>query len=81
MADNNNDSQNQGIIHPKLNNDINDVRAILARQEEEYLKATPARKLEMFMLAADDVLEVQENFIMLNGDLSMNQLMEIPSRK
>lgn len=62
------------IIHPKIREFTNNLALLLQRNEKIMLSGTGAEKLEKVLLAADDLLQPEGNFILLNTDLPFKEL-------
>lgn len=74
MTDASNDNT---IVHPKIKEFTNNLALLLQRDEETFLKGQAAQKLEKVLIASDELLEPNGNFILLNTDLTFRELFEV----
>lgn len=81
MADNENDSRNQGIIDPRIKEFTNNLALLLAKDDEDFTKLPPEQKLSKVIIAADDLLEPAGNWGLINLDMTIAQAWQIPLRK
>ncbi len=72
------DASNENtIVHPKIKEFTNNLALLLQRDEKIFLKGSGAKQLEKVLLAADDLLEPNGNFILLNTDLTFRELFQV----
>ena len=73
------DAENQEhiIVHPKIKEFTTNLGLLLQRDERLFISGSGAEKLEKVLLASDDLLEPDGNFILLNIDLTFKALLQI----
>lgn len=62
------------LVHPNIKEFTNNLALLLQRDEKIMLRGTGAEKLEKVLLASDDLLQPDGNFILLNTELKFREL-------
>jgi hypothetical protein len=70
-------NSNNLIIHPKIKEFTNNLALLLARDEREWLEGNGQQKLEKVLLASDDLLEPNGNFILVDTTKSLRELFQL----
>ena len=65
------------IVHPNIKEFTNNLALLLQRDEKIMIGGTGAEKLEKVLLACDDLLQPNGNFILLNSDLPLRELFQV----
>ena len=65
------------LVHPNIKEFTNNLALLLQRDEKIMLRGTGAEKLEKVLLASDDLLQPDGNFILLNTDLTFRELFDV----